>query len=59
MTERTVLSSKKLADQPPRPAPRAMRKANSLLRVAARAIRRFERLAQTMSRISPTAAHRT
>ena len=43
----------------PRPAPSALRMANSLLRAAARASSRFERFTQTISRIRPTAHQST
>ena len=42
-----------------RPAPSAVRMANSLLRADARASARFDRFTQTMSKISPTADHST
>ena len=42
-----------------RPAPGAMRRLNSLLRLAARASSKLERLTQTISRINPPAPHST
>jgi hypothetical protein len=59
MPESIRLSVRSWRISRPRPAPSAVRMANSLLRVAARASHRFERFTQTIRRIRPTAHQST
>ncbi len=42
----------------PRPVPRALRTANSFLRVASRANSRFKRFTKTISKVRPTPHHK-